>query len=157
MIVYHLRQSFKPGEIPPELASKIGYALAMSLTKGKHAFIVCTHAGKHHIHSHIVFNSTALDCTRKFRNFWWSSFAIRKISDMLCMENGLPVIAEPKPSWGSYGTWLGADRPPTRQLEVLIDTAFSHGCMDFDSFLTAMKAAGGGLVEETSGVQNSQW
>ena len=144
VIAYHLRQSFKPGEITPELANKIGYDLAMSLTKGKHAFIVCTHVDKHHIHSHIVFNSTALDCTRKFRNFWRSSFAIRRISDMLCLENGLSVIAEPKPSRGSYGTWLGEDKPPTvrGQLEGLIDTALGHGCKDFDSFLAAMKAAG---------------
>lgn len=144
VIAYHLRQSFKPGEITPELANKIGYDLAMSLTKGKHAFIVCTHVDKHHIHSHIVFNSTALNCTRKFRNFWRSSFAIRKISDMLCLENGLSVIAEPKPSRGNYGTWLGADKPPTirGQLESLIDAALGHSCKDFDSFLAAMKAAG---------------
>ena len=144
VIAYHLRQSFKPGEITPELANKIGHDLAMSLTKGKHAFIVCTHVDKHHIHSHIVFNSTALDYTRKFRNFWRSSFAIRRISDMLCLENGLSVIAEPKPSRGSYGTWLGEDKPPTvrGQLEGMIDTALGHGCKDFDSFLAAMKAAG---------------
>jgi len=144
VIAYHMRQSFKPGEITPELANKIGYDLAMSLTKGKHAFIVCTHVDKHHIHSHIVFNSTAIDCTRKFRNFWRSSFAIRKISDMLCLENGLSVISEPKPSRGSYGTWLGDDKAPTirGQLEVLIDTALGQGCKDFDSFLAAMKAAG---------------
>ena len=144
VIAYHLRQSFKPGEITPELANKIGYDLAMSLTKGKHAFIVCTHVDKQHIHSHIVFNSTAIDCTRKFRNFWRSSFAIRKISDMLCLENGLSVIAEPKPSRGSYGTWLGEDKPPTvrGQLEQIIDTALGQGCKDFDSFLAAMKTAG---------------
>jgi len=144
VIAYHLRQSFKPGEITPELANKISYDLAMSLTKGNHAFIVCTHVDKHHIHSHIVFNSTALDCTRKFQNFWRSSFAIRRISDMLCLENGLSVTAEPKPSRGSYGTWLGGDKPPTvrGQLEGLIDTALGHGYKDFDSFLAAMKAAG---------------
>ena len=144
VIAYHLRQSFKPGEVTPEQANKIGYDLAMSLTKGNHAFIVCTHVDKHHIHSHIVFNSTALDCTRKFRNFWQSSFAIRKISDMLCLENGLSVIAEPKPSRGSYGTWLGEDKPPTvrGQLEDMIDAALGHSCKDFDSFLDALKAAG---------------
>lgn len=116
----------------------------MSLTKGKHAFIVCTHVDKHHIHSHIVFNSTTLDCTRKFKNFWGSSFAVRKISDMLCLENGLSIIAEPKPSRGSYGTWLGKDRCPTvrGKLEQMIDAALGQGCKDFDSFLAAMKAAG---------------
>ena len=144
VIAYHLRQSFKPGEITPELTNKIGYDLAMSLTKGKHAFIVCTHVDKHHIHSHIVFNSTTIDCTRKFRNFWRSSFTVRRISDMLCLENGLSVIAEPKPSRGSYGTWMGDDKPPTvrGQLEGLIDTALGHSCKDFDSFLAAMKTAG---------------
>ncbi|MEY8389340.1 relaxase/mobilization nuclease domain-containing protein [Oscillospiraceae bacterium 38-13] len=142
VIAYHLRQSFKPGEVTPELANKIGYDLAMSLTKGKHAFIVCTHVDKEHIHSHIVFNSTALDCTRKFRNFLGSSFAVRKISDLLCLENGLSVIENPRPSRGSYGTWLG-EKPPTvrQQLEQMIDAALV-GCKDFDSFLAALKAAG---------------
>ena len=144
VIAYHLRQSFKPGEITPELANKIGYDLAMSLTKGNHALIVCTHVDKNHIHSHIVFNSTAIDCTRKFRNFWRSSFTVRRISDMMCLENGLSVIAEPKPSRGSYGTWLGESKPPTirGQLERMIDTALGQGCKDFDSFLADIKAMG---------------
>ena len=142
VIAYHLRQSFKPGEITPELANKIGYDLAMSLTKGKHAFIVCTHVDKEHIHSHIVFNSTSLDCSRKFNNFWVSSFAVRKISDILCLENGLSVIENPKPSRGSYGSWLGKKPPTVReQLERMIDAALT-GCKDFDSFLAALKTAG---------------
>ena len=142
VIAYHLRQAFKPGEITPELANKIGYDLAMSLTKGKHAFIVCTHVDKQHIHSHIVFNSTALDCTRKFHNFLGSSFAVRKISDMLCWENGLSVIENPKPGRDSYGTWLG-EKPPTirEQLERMMDAALAD-CKSFDSFLAALKALG---------------
>ena len=114
----------------------------MSLTKGKHAFIVCTHVDKEHIHSHIVFNSTSLDCSRKFNNFWGSSFAVRKISDLLCIENGLSVIDDPRPSRGSYGSWLG-EKPPTvrEQLERMIDAALT-GCKDFDSFLAVLKTAG---------------
>jgi len=63
---------------------------------------------------------------------------------MLCLENGLSVIAEPKPSRGSYGIWLGEGKPPTirEQLEQIIDTALGQGCKDFDSFLAAMKATG---------------
>lgn len=60
----------------------------MRWTKGRHAFIVTTHTDKQHIHSHIYYNSTTLDCTRKFRNFWGSSFALRRLSDRLCLENG---------------------------------------------------------------------
>ena len=89
VIAYHLRQAFKPGEVTPEEANQIGRELALKLTKGNNAFVVCTHVDKEHIHSHIVFNSTSLDCSRKFNNFWGSSFAVRKISDLLCWENGL--------------------------------------------------------------------
>ena len=142
VIAYHLRQSFKPGEITSELANKIGYDLAMSLTKGKHAFIVCTHTDKEHIHSHIVFNSTSLDCSRKFNNFWGSSFAVRRISDLLCLENGLSVIDDPRPSRGSYGTWLGEKPPTVREESAQMIDATLTGCKDFDSFLAALKELG---------------
>ena len=41
VLAYHLRQSFKPGEVTPEVANKIGYELALKLTKGNHAFLCC--------------------------------------------------------------------------------------------------------------------
>ena len=62
----------------------------------KHAFIVATHTDREHIHNHIIFNSTNLDCDRKFKNFFLSAFVIQKISDRLCLEHGLSVI-KPKP------------------------------------------------------------
>lgn len=96
VIAYMIRQSFKPGEITPEEANKVGYELAMRFTKGKHMFFVATHTDKKHIHNHIFFNSTTLDCTRKFKNFYLSGRAVQKLSDMICVENSLSVI-EPKP------------------------------------------------------------
>ena len=42
VIAYHFRQAFKPGEVTPEEANQIGQELAMRLTKGNNAFIVCT-------------------------------------------------------------------------------------------------------------------
>nr|WP_243427022.1 relaxase/mobilization nuclease domain-containing protein [Mediterraneibacter glycyrrhizinilyticus] len=54
VIAYHLRQSFVPGEITPEEANRLGVELARRFTKGKHAFIVCTHIDKSHIHNHII-------------------------------------------------------------------------------------------------------
>ena len=48
VIAYHLRQSFVPGEITPEEANRLGVELARRFTKGKHAFIVCTHIDKSH-------------------------------------------------------------------------------------------------------------
>ena len=96
VIAYMIRQSFKPGEITAKEANNIGYELAMRFTKGKHMFFVATHTDRNHIHNHIIFNSTTLDCTRKFKNFFLSGRAIQKLSDLICIENSLSVI-EPKP------------------------------------------------------------
>lgn len=96
VIAYQIRQSFKPGEITPELANKLGYELGMRFTKGTYPFVVSTHTDKAHIHNHIIVHSVSIDANRRFRNFYLSSFAIQRISDMICLENGLSVI-EPKP------------------------------------------------------------
>ncbi len=96
VIAYQIRQSFKPGEITPEEANQVGYETAMRWTKGNYAFIVATHIDKAHIHNHIIYNSTSLDCTKKFRDFIRSGLAVQKLSDMICLEHGLSVIT-PKP------------------------------------------------------------
>lgn len=144
VIAYQIRQSFKPGEISPELANKIAYDLAMCFTKGNHAFIVCTHTDKKHIHSHIIFNSTAMDCTNKFRDFLGSGKAVRRISDRLCLENGLSVIENPKPNKSHYGKWLGDNKKPSfqEQLRAAIDTALLEKPADYKSFLALMEQAG---------------
>lgn len=98
VIAYQIRQSFKPGEVTPEEANQIGYETAMRWTKGKHAFIVATHIDKAHIHNHIVYNSTTLDAGHKYRNFFFSSIALRRLSDIICLEHGLSVIEAKKPS-----------------------------------------------------------
>ena len=51
VIAYQVRQSFKPGEITPEEANRVGYEFAARFLKGNHAFIVATHIDKAHIHN----------------------------------------------------------------------------------------------------------
>ena len=51
-----------------------------------------------HIHNHIIFNSTNLDCDRKFRDFWFSGIALQRLSDIICLEHGLSIIPKVKPS-----------------------------------------------------------
>ena len=48
-LFFQIRQAFKPGEITPEEANRIGYETAMRWTKGKYQFFVCTHIDKGHI------------------------------------------------------------------------------------------------------------
>ena len=98
VIAYHVRQSFCPGEIAPEEANRLGVEFAKRFTKGKHAFIVCTHIDKAHVHNHIIWSSINLDCDRKFRNFWGSTKAVRHLSDTICIENGLSIVENPSPT-----------------------------------------------------------
>ena len=145
VLLYQVRQSFKPGEITPAEANRIAYELAMRFTKGRHAFIVATHEDKRHIHSHIYFNSTNLDCTGKFVDFSFSARALRRINDRLCLENGLSIIENPKPGKGKhYGAWLGDNRPPSYQerIKATIDAALGQKPDSFDAFLQLMKDAG---------------
>jgi len=144
IVLYQIRQSFKPGEITPEKAQDIGYELAMSFTKGKYQFVVATHTDHAHIHNHIIFNSTSVDHTQKFRNFLGSSEAIRKISDKLCLENGLSIIEAPKQGPSHYGKWLGDKKPLSWQekLRQTIDAVMAQKPVDFETFQKLMAENG---------------
>lgn len=147
VLCYQIRQSFKPGEITPEEANRVGYETAMRWTKGRHAFFVATHTDKAHIHNHIYYNPITLDCTRKFRDFFRSASALRRLSDRVCLENDLSVIVNPKlHSKGRflhYGQWIG-ERPPSAQqrLRVAIGEALAKKPADFEAFLRLMDEAG---------------
>lgn len=144
VIAYHLRQAFKPGEVTPEEANQIGRELALKLTKGNHAFVVCTHIDKHHVHNHIIINSTTLDCQKKFRNFWGSTWAIRRMNDKLCLEHGLSIVEDPKPSRDHYGTWLGSKKQPSFQEQIrrAIDAVLEEKPKNFEELLKKLEAAG---------------
>lgn len=146
VLAYQLRQSFKPGEVSPEEANKIGYEFASRFLKGRHAFLVATHTDKKHIHNHIIWNSTTLDCSRKFRDFRKSGRAVRDLSDIICLEHGLSVVEKPKrKSSLSYDKWLGENgRKPTNRdfVREAIDDILSEKPSDFSDFLSRLQRAG---------------
>ena len=137
VIAYHVRQSFRPGEITPEEANRLGVEFAKRFTKGNHAFVVCTHIDKSHIHNHIIWSSVSLEYDRKFRNFWGSTKAVRRLSDTICIENGLSIVENPKPHGKSYNKWLGDQAKPSHRelLRVAIDNALSQSPADFEELL----------------------
>ena len=142
VIAYQIRQSFKPGEITPEEANRLGHELAMRFTKGKFSFIVATHTDRAHIHNHIVFNSTAMDGSRKFKNFWFSGLALQRVSDLVCLENGLSVITPTPYSEREKRTTY----PKRENLRAAvcsdIDAALGRKPEDFEAFLRDMEQLG---------------
>ena len=142
IIAYQIRQSFKPGEVTPEEANQVGYETAMRWTKGKHAFIVATHIDKAHIHNHIIYNSTSLDASRKFNNFFLSSMAIQRLSDMVCLEHGLSVII-PKPyRERQKRTVYPKKRTQRDELCEAIDAVLKQKPKSFEDFTQALADMG---------------
>lgn len=143
VIAYQVRQSFKPGEVTPEEANRIGYEFAERFLKGKYAFIVATHTDRAHIHNHILYNSTALDGTRKFKNFWLSSFAVQRLSDRICLEHQLSVI-EIKPYRDRQKRIPYPPKESNRErLCGVIDTILmNEKPADFEAFLSALEQQG---------------
>ena len=142
VIAYQIRQSFKPGEITPEEANQVGYELAMRFTKGKHAFLVATHIDRQHIHNHVLFNSTSLDGTRKFRDFFLSGLAVQRLSDQICLEHQLSVI-EIKPYRERQKRIPYPPKESNRErLCGVIDTILAENPTDFEAFLSALEQQG---------------
>ena len=145
VIAYQIRQSFKPGEVTPEQANEIGYELAERFLKGKHAFLVCTHSDKEHIHSHIIFNSTTLDCTHKFRDFLGSGRAIARLSDIICLEHGLSIIENPRRyTHSTYDKWLGnkAKLSNREVVRIAVDEILDSKPKDMEEFICMLEDNG---------------
>ena len=142
VIAYQIRQSFKPGEITPEEANKVGYELAMRWTKGKYQFFVCTHTDRQHIHNHILYNSTSMDGSRKFRDFLLSGLAVQRLSDVICLEHKLSVI-ETKPYRERQKRTLYPPKESNRDcLCAVIDNILRDKPSDFEAFLQKLEQEG---------------
>ena len=144
VIAYHLRQSFVPGEITPEEANRIGRELAIRFTKGRNAFIVCTHTDRAHIHNHVIISAVNLDCDRKFRNFWGSTKALRRLNDTLCIENGYSIVENPKRHGKSYNKWMGDKTTLSHRdrLCCVIDEAMKQKPESLEALLDLLRQAG---------------
>lgn len=142
IIAYQIRQSFKPGEITSEEANRLGYELAMHFTKGNHAFTVSTHTDRAHIHNHIIFNSTTLDYSRKFKNFFFSGIALQRLSDIVCFEHGYSII-ERKP----YADRTKRTEYPKRhtvrnEIQPVLDDLIRRKTKDWEDFLRLLAEEG---------------
>ena len=94
IIAFHGFQSFKEGEVTPDLAHKIGVRLAEEMWGDKYEVIVSTHLNTNHIHNHFVINSVSFVNGEKYRNTRENYAMMRRLSDDICRENGLSVIEE---------------------------------------------------------------
>ena len=109
--LYHIIQSFRPGEIEPELALEIAQEFVREHLPGYQA-VIGIHTDREHIHAHIAFNSINQLTGEKYHSNARSYYQqIRAISDWLCREHGLSVIVQGAPARSvSYIEWLRRSR-----------------------------------------------
>ena len=90
----HIIQSFKPGEITPEKAHKIGIELAEKQFKN-HEVLIATHKDKEHVHNHLVINSVSFTDGHKLISNKESLREIKRESNRICRREHLSTIEKP--------------------------------------------------------------
>jgi len=91
---HHIIQSFKPGEITPEKAHKIGIELAEKQFKN-HEVLIATHKDKEHIHNHLIINSVSSKDGHKLIANKETLREIKLENDKICTREHLSVIEKP--------------------------------------------------------------
>lgn len=91
---FHSYQSFKHGEVTPEIAHEVGLQLANEMWGDRFQVLVATHMDKNHIHNHFLINSVSfVDGKRYYDNH--SSYAeLRRLNDLICKEHNLSYLEE---------------------------------------------------------------
>ncbi len=103
-VAYHLKQSFKPGEVSAEEAHRIGKEYAEAILGNKYQYILTTHIDKAHIHNHLIFCATSFVEKVKYNSCTKSRFFRERINDQICKEHGLSII-EKKSGERGYRIW----------------------------------------------------
>lgn len=145
-LAYHCIQSFKPDEVTPEQAHRIGIQTADELLKGKYEYVISTHIDRGHIHNHLIICGVNFENGLSFgtehdrkNNPAWKQ--LRKISDDICIENKLSVIEMPEKGYGKcYYEWLQDMKKNSykSKLKNAIDSCVMTSD-SFDDFLNRMQ------------------
>ena len=92
VVAYHGIQSFRAGEVTPEMAFAIGRETARRMWGGRYQVLVTVHLNTENIHCHFVVNPVSFKDGSKFQNKIGDHKELRKISDAICREHGLSVL-----------------------------------------------------------------
>ena len=95
-VAYHAYQSFKTGEVSPQLAHQLGVELARKMWGDQYQVLVATHFNTGTYHNHLVVNAVNIWNGKKFNCNEGAYWKLRSLSDALCREHGLTVIETPK-------------------------------------------------------------
>ena len=145
---YHIIQSFKPGEITADKCHELGRRLAEELFGDRFQIVVGTHLNKEHLHNHIIINSVSFVDGKKLRFNKKSYYEMQKISDGLCLQEGLFVI-ETRNKGKNYKEWQAEKegKPTVRsQVRSDIDRIIKES-YNYNTFLDNLERKGYAIKE----------
>lgn len=96
IICFHGYQSFKAGELTPEVAHKVGIELAKRMWGERFEVLVSTHLNTGTLHNHFCLNSVSFADGLRYYDQKATYAKMRQISDEICREYGLSVVDDPK-------------------------------------------------------------
>ncbi len=119
---YHGYQSFKPGEVTPDIAHAIGVQLANELWGEDFPVVVATHIDRGHVHNHFCLSATGFS-GKRYHDCKASYKLMRDTSDRLCREYGLSVIEKPKQQGAKHIAEVHAEKKgiPTIRDQIRAD------------------------------------
>lgn len=144
ILAFHGFQSFKEGEVTPEIAHEIGVKLAEELWGDRFEVIVSTHLNTNHIHNHFVINSVSFKDGKRYYDKFETYAEMRHVSDCLCAEYGLSVLDEKpcrnsKINYANYYKGVVARSTYHSTTKEDIDKAIAQA-YDYKDFINLMKA-----------------
>ena len=124
VLAYHSYQSFKEGEVTPDIAHEIGVKFAEEMF-GDYEVIVATHQNTTHVHNHLIINSVSFKTGKKYNNNRTNLAKLRHISDSLCAEYGLSIFEENN-SYKSTFNYKVIDNDYYKTLKDDLDSVISY-------------------------------
>lgn len=149
ILAYHLKQSFKPGEVSPDEAHEIGQEFADKVLEGKYQYVVATHIDKNHIHNHIIFCATSCVTKEKYNDCNKERYRRERLNDEICREHNLSVI-EQKSGKKGWRIWESDEYKRENKREIIQQMA--EICMknssNIQEFMYQMEMAGCEVFEK---------
>ncbi len=147
IVCLHGYQSFKPGEVIPEEAHKIGVELAKRIWGEENEVLVSTHLNTGALHNHFVVNPISFKDGKRYLCNQTTYKVMREESDKLCREYGISVIDEPKSKKvNRYLALTNMEREGRYTVHAIlkqdIDLAIASSPKDFDEFIALMEKMG---------------
>lgn len=135
---FHGYQSFKEGEVTPDVAHKIGIQLANEMWGDEFQVVVTTHLNTNHVHNHFVVNSVSMKDGHKYNYSNHEKARLRQTNDFICKEYGLSSLEEKVTRKNfNFSKYMNHDNYSTitqRDIDIAIKNSFNY-----QDFINSMK------------------